>query len=147
MSQQNVDLVRQQYEAFSRGDIAAALQTMDEQIEFRVAENSIFYDGFPLIGLEAVASNIFRRLSVEWNGFAVRPETFHDAGDVVIMEGRYKGVCKATGRSTNAQVVHLWTVRNGKLAAFQQYVDTAEMRAAAGLPAEADRLSSGISHR
>jgi uncharacterized protein len=51
------------------------------------------------------------------------------------MQGRYGGTYKATGRSTNAQVVHVWTIRSGKLASFKQYVDTAEMRAVVGLPA------------
>jgi uncharacterized protein len=135
MSQQNVDLVRSHYEAFTRGDVTAALQMMDEQIEFRVAENSVFYDGTPFIGREEVAEKIFRRLGTEWDGFSVKPEALYDAGNVVVMAGRYGGAYRATGRSTNAQVVHVWTIRNGKLAKFQQYVDTAEMRAVVGLPA------------
>ena len=62
-----------------------------------------------------------------------KPESFHDAGDVVIIQGRYGGTRKATGGSTNAHVVHVWTVRGRKLANFQQYVDTAETRSLAGL--------------
>jgi ketosteroid isomerase-like protein len=31
-----------------------------------------------------------------------------------------------------AQVVHFWTVRNGKLAEFQQYIDTAALREVTG---------------
>jgi ketosteroid isomerase-like protein len=36
-----------------------------------------------------------------------------------------------------AQVVHIWTVRDGKLAKLEQYVDTAGMRDVIGGPASA----------
>jgi uncharacterized protein len=133
MSQENIELVRSHYEAFARGDVEAALQMMDEQIEFRVAEHSVFDRGTPFMGRQEVAEHIFRRLGAEWDGFTVQPQALHDAGNVVVMQGRYGGTYQATGRPTNAQVVHVWTIHNGKLSRFQQYVDTAEMRAVVGL--------------
>jgi ketosteroid isomerase-like protein len=133
MSQQNVELVRRHYEAFARGEVETALQMRDEQIEFRVAEHSVFDRGTPFRGRQEVTGRIFRRLGTEWDGFTVEPQILHDAGDVIVMQGRYGGTCKARGRSTKAQVVHVWTIRKGKLSQFQQYVDTAEMRAVVGL--------------
>src|SRR5947207_2367028 len=98
---------------------------MDEHIEFSVAEHSVFYRGTPFMGRQEVAESIFRRLGTEWEDFIVKP---HDAGDVIVMQGRYGGKYKATGRSTDAQVVHVWTIRNGKLSKFQQYVHDGTMR-------------------
>jgi ketosteroid isomerase-like protein len=37
---------------------------------------------------------------------------------------RYNGKHKETGKAYNAQVAHLWTLKAGKITAFQQYVDT-----------------------
>ena len=40
---------------------------------------------------------------------------------------RYNGAYKATGKSIDAQVAHLWTLSNGKATGFQQYVDTKQL--------------------
>ena len=74
-----------------------------------------------------VLNNLFLRLGSEWDGFAVHPKTFHGAGDSVIVEARYSGTYKATGKSMDTQVCHVWDVKDGKLTRFQQYVDTAKL--------------------
>jgi hypothetical protein len=132
MSKQNVDLVRSTYAAFAGGDIDAVLEAMDPKIDFRVAENSPYYRGSSYVGREDVRDNVFARIPVDWDGFEVAPEIYDDAGDVVIMRGRYRGTYRATGKTMYAQVAHFWTVRNGKLAEFQQYIDTAGVREVTG---------------
>ena len=129
MSQQNVDLLRRAYEWFARGDVASVLDVMTDDIQFVVAENSLFYRGTPYVGKQEIAEKVFGRVGSEWDGYWVDAEKLHDAGDVVVMQGRYRGTYKATQRTTDAQVVHIWTVRDGKLAKMEQYVDTAGMKA------------------
>jgi ketosteroid isomerase-like protein len=68
------------------------------------------------------------KLATEWDVFAVTPKTFHDAGDTVVVEGRYTGSFKKTGKSVDAQLCHVWRVRDGKLVSFQQYTDTAQFQ-------------------
>jgi hypothetical protein len=131
MSKENVDLVRAAYAAFGRGDMSAVLDVMDPKIDFRVAENSPYYRGSAYVGRDDVGS-LFARIPVDWDGFEIVPELYHDAGDVVVMRGRYRGKYNATGKSMYVQVVHFWTVRNGKLAEFQQYIDTAALREVTG---------------
>jgi ketosteroid isomerase-like protein len=135
MSKQNVDLVRAAYAAFGRGDINAVLDLMDPKIDFRVADNSLYFRGSAYVGRDDVRS-LFARIPVDWEGFEVVPETYHDAGDVVAVRGRYRGTYKATGKSMYVQVAHFWTVRNGKLAEFQQYIDTAGLREVTGQTAQ-----------
>lgn len=60
--------------------------------------------------------------------FTVHPGAFYDAGDSVIVEGRYSGTYKATGKSKDAQVCHVWDVKDGKVTRFQQYADTAKLQ-------------------
>jgi ketosteroid isomerase-like protein len=45
----------------------------------------------------------------------------------VIVEARYSGTYKATGKSMDTQVCHVWDIKDGKLTRFQQYVDTAKL--------------------
>jgi hypothetical protein len=48
------------------------------------------------------------------------------------VEGRYTGTYKKTGRKFDAQVCHVWKIRDGKITSFQQYVDTAQMQDVTG---------------
>ena len=67
-------------------------------------------------------------LGSAWDGFSVHPNSFHDAGHSVIVEARYSGKYKATGKSMDTQVCHVWDVKDGKVTRFQQYVDTAKLQ-------------------
>lgn len=129
----NADVVKGAYEAFGRGDVPAVLDAMDPSIEWREAEgNPYMPTGEAWIGPDAVLNNLFMKLGSDWDAFTVHPKTFHEAGDSVIVEARYTGTHKETGKSLDAQVCHIWAVKDGKLTRFQQYVDTAKLQDAMG---------------
>ena len=69
--------------------------------------------------------------------------SFHGAGDSVIVEGRYSGTYKPTGKSIDVQVCHVWDVKGGKVTRFQQYVDTAKLQAAMGVPHAGRHFAGG----
>ena len=130
----NVQLARDVYEAFGRGDIPAVLGMMDPDIEWSEAEGNPYKpDGKPWLGPDAILNNLFIKLGTEWDGFTVTPREFHDAGSVVVVDARYTGVYKETGKSLDAQVCHVLKWRDGKLASFQQYVDTAQLQEVVGV--------------
>jgi len=129
----NVETMQDLYAAFGRGDIPSVLGAMDPNIEWREAENNPYQpDGTPWIGPDAVLNNLFVKIGTEWDGFTVNPKEFHDAGDTVVVEGRYTGTYKETGKSLDAQVTHVWRLRGGKVVSFQQYVDTAQLQDVTG---------------
>jgi ketosteroid isomerase-like protein len=129
----NADVVKGIYEAFSRGDVQTVLGAMDPGIEWREAESSPYMpSGEAWLGPDAVLNNLFVKLVSEWDAFAVHPKTFHEAGDTVIVEARYTGTHRETGKSLDAQVCHIWGVKGGKLITFQQYVDTARLQEVMG---------------
>lgn len=126
----NVELLRSLYEAFAQGDVATVFGAMDPNIEWREAESNPYEpSGEPWFGPDAIGQNLFMKLAGEWDVFNVTPKEFHEAGDHVIVEGRYSGTYKETGKSLDAQFCHVWKVRDGKVAFFQQYVDTAKLQA------------------
>jgi ketosteroid isomerase-like protein len=44
------------------------------------------------------------------------------------MEGRYRARShKAAGKPLDAEVVHVWDLRNGRVVRFHQYVDTRQL--------------------
>jgi uncharacterized protein len=125
----NVKLLRNVYDAFGRGDMPTVLGAMSPEIHWHEAESNPYMpSGGAWVGPDAVLSNLFQKLGAEWDGFAVHPKSFHDAGDSVIVEGRYSGRYKATGKSMDTQVCHVWEIKDGKVIKFQQYVDTAKLQ-------------------
>lgn len=130
----NVTIVKDLYNAFGRGDVPAVMGAMSPEIRWHEAESNPYRpSGDPWIGPDAILNNLFMRLGGEWDGFTVHPKAFHDAGDTVIVEGRYTGTFKTTGKSMDTQVCHVWDVKDGKITRFQQYVDTARLQSVMGL--------------
>ena len=119
----NTDTIRSMYEAFARGDVPAVLATLDANVEWTEA------DGFPYRGTytgpDAVLNGVFARLGSEWDGFRAEPREFIDGGDQVVVLGRYSGTYKETGKAFEADFAHVWSLRDGKVLRFRQYVDSA----------------------
>ncbi len=123
----NADTVRGLYEAFGQGDVPTVLGGFDPKIEWREAEgNPYSIDGAPFVGPDQILEQLFMKLGTEWESFTVHPKEFYEAGDTVVVEGRYTGTYKATGKSMDAQMCHVFKLRDGKVTGFQQFVDTAQ---------------------
>jgi len=130
----NREVIQKVYAAFEAGDIPAFLALLDPEIAWYPAENHPYApDGKPWIGTESLVRDFLQRLGPDWQGFTSKPDRLHDAGDVIIAEGRYGGVHNATGDRIDAQFCHLWTVKNDSVTAFRQYTDTAQLRSVAGV--------------
>jgi ketosteroid isomerase-like protein len=132
MSENNGNLVKSLYAAFSTGDVPTVLGVFDPNIEWKEAENGPLSDKNPYIGPQAILEGVFMRCMREFEGFTVHPINVIDGGDTVAVEGRYAGKAHATGIVLDAQFVHVWQFRDGKLVRFQQYTDTAQWSKAAG---------------
>jgi ketosteroid isomerase-like protein len=124
MGEQSLDVVKGVYEAFGRGDVPAVLGAMADDIEWHEAEGMPY--GGVYHGGEAVAQNVFGPITQDIPDFAVKPEEFIASGDAVAAVVRYTGTGKATGKQLNLPVVHVFNVRNGKIAQFRQFIDTAK---------------------
>lgn len=129
----NVALLQGLYDAFSRGDVPVVLGAMSPDINWHQAEGNPYNpSGSAWIGPDAVLNNLFVKLATEWDAFSVHPKRFLGAGDSVIVEARYTGTYKPTGKRMDAQVCHVWDVKDGKITKFQQYMDTAQSQTVFG---------------
>jgi ketosteroid isomerase-like protein len=120
----NATIVREIYEAFARGDIMAVMGALHEQAEWNEAEHYTFWNGGPFIGPQAVLNGVIARIPQTLDGFGIEVGRIVAAGDTVLVEARYKGTAKATGKPVDAQAAHVWDLRDGKVVRFQQYTDT-----------------------
>ena len=123
----NLEMIRKVYQAFAAGDIPAVLARLSPTVQWTEAQGGPY--GGVYVGPESVLDNVFKKLGGEWESFTVHPGPLHDAGDVVVVEGRYTGTFLATKKRLDAQFCHVWTLRDGKIAKFQQYADTGQLQA------------------
>ena len=124
MAEQSVDVIRGLYDALARGDLPVVLGAMADDIEWYEAEGMPY--GGVYHGGEAVAKNVFGPITQDIPDFAVTPEEFIASGDAVAVVARYTGTGKASGKQLDLSVVHVWDVRDGKIARVRQFVDTAK---------------------
>ena len=132
MSAENVAVIKGIYDAFGAGDVAGVLGAMSPDIVWYEAENFPYADRNPYVGPQAVAEGVFGRCMIEWDGFNVQMTDLIDGGDRVVALGRYGGAYKASGGAMNPQAAHVWTLKDGKAVAFQQYIDTLAVSRAIG---------------
>lgn len=129
MSAANVGLVRSVYDNFVKGDIPAVLAAFDPEVEWvESAQDYLPFRGTHH-GPEGVAAGVFAAVMEHFEEFAVVPERFHDAGDVVVVEGRAVGKTKS-GQLLDAPAAWVWTVRAGRIVANHNYHDTEAFRVA-----------------
>lgn len=79
------------------------------------------------MGADAIVANVFMRLGTEWDGYKAEPELVISDGDQVAARGWYSGTNKQTGKPFRARFVHWYTVTNGKIARFEQVVDSSKV--------------------
>ena len=111
----NVAFVKSIYDAFSRGDVATVLGAMSPDIRWHQAEGNPYQpDGAAWIGPQTIVEKLFISLGTEWENFAVHVQSLRDAGDHVVMEGRYTGTYKPSGKNIDAQVCHVLRFEGGR---------------------------------
>ncbi|MFL1012943.1 ester cyclase [Flavisericum labens] len=125
---ENTSLVNNLYTAFGEGDIPKVLAGLDAEVIWNEAEGNAYADGNPYIGPDAVLEGVFARVGEEHEYFKLSDIEIHDMyNNQVLATLRYDAKLKKTGKTYNAQAAHLWTIENGKVVAFQQYIDTKKL--------------------
>ena len=101
---------------------------MDANIVWNEAEGNLYADGNPYIGPDEVLNGVFVRIGEDHEYFNLVNIQLHDmSNNQVLATLRYQGKLKNNGAAFDAQVAHLWTLKDGKVIAFQQYVDTKQL--------------------
>ena len=129
MSTDSVALVRGIYENFGAGDIPAVLAALDPAIEWVEGEQEFLPHRGTHHGPDQVAQTVFGMVSQNFDEFAVVAEAIHDAGDVVVVEGRAQGKTKL-GAILDAPACWVWRVRGGRAVLNHNYHDTDAWRVA-----------------
>jgi hypothetical protein len=126
---QNVDTVRKIYRDFAEGDAAAILAVFTDDVEFRLAEGHPYRgSGGAWVGHDEIATKFFAVAGPEWQDWSIGVLAVVEAADAVVVEARYTGRYKPTGRAMDVQACHVWRFRGARVASFHQYLDTAQLQ-------------------
>jgi ketosteroid isomerase-like protein len=126
--QQNVDIVRRGYEAFGQGDLDAMLKLFDENIEWISPGPAELPTAGTRRGLQQVAE-FFKSVNEVFEIQRFEPNAFIAQGDRVIVLGTETSRIKATDRVLDLDWAHAFTLRDGLVVAFHEYIDTAAVAA------------------
>ncbi len=125
-----IEVVRGVYDSHERRDTPGLIDLLHPDVEWFQAESHPYAGDGPWRGPAEVVENVANPINEDWEGFITHVEEFIDAGDRVIVIGRYTGTHRDTGVSIDAQVCAIYTVVDGLIVKWQQYTDTHQIRAA-----------------
>jgi ketosteroid isomerase-like protein len=125
----NVKLIQEAYAAFGRKDIPALLNALADDVEWVVPGPAEIPTAGTYRGRDHVA-RFFSKLDESATFTAFEPRKFVAQDDTVIALGYSAGTAKATGRRLETEWAMVFTLRDGKIARYQIYSDTANAAAA-----------------
>ena len=128
---QNVSVVQDAYAAFGRSDIPALLGYMTDDIHWQPVIGTAKH--VPFSGDrqgKASVAEFFRQVAESEDFEQFEPREFIAQGDKVVAIGHYRAQTKATGRTFESDFVMVFTLRDGKVAGFQEFTDSAAINAA-----------------
>jgi ketosteroid isomerase-like protein len=118
----NIDIIKSTYEGASIKNGINLKKYLAKDAKWTEAA------GFPYagtyIGYDAIITNVFARISNEWDEYKITIDGYAATNNIVIAYGTYSGKYKLTDKSMHARVAHVWQLRNNEIISFEQIVDS-----------------------
>lgn len=134
----NLDLVRRGFEAFNRGDIDAMLELLDPEVEWsqspETAPEAAIYRGRD--GVRELLTGVLDSLTAMegFDEYRAEPLRILDVEDGrVLIEVRWSMRNVVTGTDVGRTEAQVWTLRDGKGLAVQEYGNWESARDAVAL--------------
>jgi ketosteroid isomerase-like protein len=127
---QNTKIVQDAYAAFGRGDVATLVDFFDEAIMWQPVIGAGTH--VPTAGErrgKASVGEFFKIVSETVSFERFEPREYVAQGDKVVALGHYAAKTP-TGRRFESPFVMVFTLKNGKVTAFQEFSDSAAINAA-----------------
>jgi ketosteroid isomerase-like protein len=135
VSDEDIRALRRIYDAISAWRVDELRRDVTHDIEWNLPE-TVPWGGthHGQDGLEAIGEIFQDHVEGVW----ADPDDFLDAGDRIVVLGRFRGTARSSGREFEVSFAHVWALTDGVPSSFRAYFDTAPIVAAlqAGDPPE-----------
>lgn len=118
----NKEIIEELYANFKAGNGEGIANSFDPAIVWEQMEG--FPNGGKYEGAGSIFKNVFAQFPKYWEGWGAQPDEFLEMDDRVFVLGHYVGKSKSTETRIKAPIVHIYTLKNGKIVHFKQYTDT-----------------------
>jgi ketosteroid isomerase-like protein len=136
MSEHNVELVRELFETYIRGDIGAVLASCTGDIVLAHSPALVATGVPPEQHGHAGVLEALRLWPDQWDDFEIEIErVVADPGDHVVVATLQRGRGKQSGVEVEAEIFFTFRLRDAKIAEWRIFTDESEAVAAAGLDA------------
>ncbi len=121
---ENKNFVMEGYRQYQSGAIAQLLDRYHDDAEWMSPESELLPFSSKFHGKQGIAQ-FFAKLDAALQTIRFEPQRMVAEGDKVVVIGEGSWLVKATGRSYASAWVHVFTMRDGKVAQFEVFSDTA----------------------
>jgi ketosteroid isomerase-like protein len=121
---ESLKLVQSGYDFFDKGDIDGLLTLFSDDIKWTVPE----IENAPFAGSrngKSAVGKFFQQLDESEEITEFVPKEFIAQDERVVVLGRSKSTVRATGKTYETDWVHVFTLRDGKVAEFHEFFDNA----------------------
>ena len=118
----NLELIQTLYRAFRDKDFDAFLKICTPDLEW--IQNEGFPGGATYYGATAVVEHVFKANATSWENFSYKIEQLLDAGDSVIVLGKYTGQHRVSQKLMQAAAAHVYDIQDSKVCRFRMFADT-----------------------
>jgi ketosteroid isomerase-like protein len=125
VSDENVATLKQAYEAFARGDLAAVVATLDPNVLWE-GVGDLVPAGARHRGVDQVVHQVLETLPDAYERFEAAPEEFIDAGECIIALGTFTVRPEGADRTVSTPFAQVAEFDDGRMARVRWFTDTAE---------------------
>ncbi len=131
MSEENVEIVRKAFDAFSRGDLKGTLDHFAPESEFRPSGR--FVDSQQVYRGREGWIDFWDTFRAAWESITISIERIEDLGDQVLVLGTFHGKGRGSGVEVSDEAAWLQTIQDGLILHTVTFPNWAEALEAAGL--------------
>src|SRR3954453_6116387 len=124
MSEQDVQLVRQVFEAINRRDVQAMLDAYHPDADMSTLTSELV-SGKPYRGHSGIRE-YFSSFADVWEELRLEPEEIRDLGDRILVVGRWSSRGRESGAEVESPAAWIFAVRDGRVVFSRAYRDAEE---------------------
>jgi ketosteroid isomerase-like protein len=123
MSQENVEIVRDVFEAFERGDVEGILRRCDENVE--ITQDAELFDLLGASQRQHGHDGVLKAFAIwpeQWNDFSIEVSAITDVGAFVMVETVNRGRGKDSGVDVEMPFTFLFSIRDGTITEWRIFM-------------------------